>query len=195
VIIQKVRTFRSILAGKLWVQAQRFSKQLTVDPGVRVVGLPHIRTVKSATIELGSGVTLNSFRRGYHAGMFGPVVLIADRPGAVISVGRDSRINGAIIHAQDSVLIGARVLMAAQALVIDSNGHPVHPVENRLSHRDKPRPVVIEDDVWVGIGAVILPGAKIGRGSVIGANAVVTGTIPPNTIVRAEVSRHAISAP
>jgi acetyltransferase-like isoleucine patch superfamily enzyme len=42
---------------------------------------------------------------------------------------------------------------------------------------------VIEDDVWVGAGAVILPGVTIGRGAIVGAGAVVTRDVPPFAIV------------
>jgi galactoside O-acetyltransferase len=43
-------------------------------------------------------------------------------------------------------------------------------------------PVVIEDDAWIGGGAVIAPGVTIGKGSVIGAGSVVTKDIPANVI-------------
>lgn len=43
-------------------------------------------------------------------------------------------------------------------------------------------PVVIEDDVWIGGGVIILPGVVIGKGSVIGAGSVVTRSIPPNCV-------------
>lgn len=39
--------------------------------------------------------------------------------------------------------------------------------------------VIIEDDVWVGAGAIILKGVTIGKGSIIGAGSVVTRSIPP----------------
>ena len=42
--------------------------------------------------------------------------------------------------------------------------------------------IVIEDDVWLGMGAKVMDGVCIGRGSVIGAGAVVTGDIPPYSI-------------
>ena len=45
------------------------------------------------------------------------------------------------------------------------------------------RPIVIEDKVWIGIGATVLPGVHIGYGSIIGANSVVTHDVPPMTIV------------
>ncbi len=43
-------------------------------------------------------------------------------------------------------------------------------------------PVVIEDDVWIGMGVKVLPGVRIGTGSIIGAGAVVAGDIPPYAI-------------
>ena len=46
-----------------------------------------------------------------------------------------------------------------------------------------PGPVVIEDDVWVGVNAVIMPGVTIGRGAIVGANAVVTKSVEPYAIV------------
>ena len=44
-------------------------------------------------------------------------------------------------------------------------------------------PIVIEDDAWLGTGAIILPNVKIGRGSVVGAQSLVTKDVPPFTIV------------
>jgi acetyltransferase-like isoleucine patch superfamily enzyme len=51
--------------------------------------------------------------------------------------------------------------------------------EQPLSSRG---PIVIEDDVWLGYGVVVLSGARIGRGAVIGANSVVSGAIPPGAV-------------
>lgn len=44
-------------------------------------------------------------------------------------------------------------------------------------------PIEIEDDVWIGVNAVILPGVKIGKGAIIGANAVVTKDVAPFSLV------------
>ncbi len=43
-------------------------------------------------------------------------------------------------------------------------------------------PAIVEDDVWIGTNAVILPGVRLGKGAVIGAGAVVTKNIPPYAI-------------
>jgi len=47
----------------------------------------------------------------------------------------------------------------------------------------EPKPVVIEDDVWIAARSIILPGVTIGKGAVIAAGAVVTKDVPPYTVV------------
>jgi galactoside O-acetyltransferase len=44
-------------------------------------------------------------------------------------------------------------------------------------------PIEIEDDVWIGAGAIVLPGVTVGRGAVIGAGAVVTRSVEALSIV------------
>lgn len=61
---------------------------------------------------------------------------------------------------------------------------PTHPVEP-TPRRDKlegARPIVIGDNVWIGGGAIVLPGVTIGDNSVIGAGAVVTRDVPANVV-------------
>jgi acetyltransferase-like isoleucine patch superfamily enzyme len=82
--------------------------------------------------------------------------------------------------------IGNRVSIATNVtLVADSN-----PNNSRLAsephvaaHLVVTAPVVIEDDVWLGTNAVVLPGVTVGRGSIVGAGAVVTADVPPFSVV------------
>ncbi|RBY96392.1 sugar O-acetyltransferase [Blastococcus sp. TF02-8] len=76
----------------------------------------------------------------------------------------------------DRVLIGPRVTLSTA-------GHPVEPDErfDALTHA----PIVIEDDVWIGAAATVTPGVTIGRGSVVGAGAVVARDVPPMSVVTA----------
>ena len=78
------------------------------------------------------------------------------------------------------VYIGNHVMIAPN-VVITATGHPIHP-DVRRDGRQFSLPVHIEDDVWIGAGAIILPGVTIGRNSVIGAGSVVTRDIPPNVV-------------
>jgi len=88
------------------------------------------------------------------------------------------------------VRIGAGCVGAA-GLYVSSGWHefrraPALPVrlQDRLKARDGlvSRPVVIGDDCWLGINVAIMPGVEIGRGCVVGANAVVTRDLPPYSI-------------
>lgn len=62
---------------------------------------------------------------------------------------------------------------------------PTHPVEPgpRRDKLEAAQPISIADNVWIGGGAVILPGVTVGENSVVGAGAVVTRDVPPNTVV------------
>ena len=50
-------------------------------------------------------------------------------------------------------------------------------------------PVTIEDDAWIGAGVVVMPGVRIGRGAVVGANSVVNADVAPLTVVAGQPAR------
>jgi len=81
------------------------------------------------------------------------------------------------------IRIGNNVLIAAGVRMITRKhgfGDLSHPMA-RQGYTNAP--IVVEDDVWIGFGAVILPGVTIGKGSIVGSNAVVTRDVDPFTIV------------
>lgn len=159
-------------------------KGLTIGDGVFFKGWPIIDTSNGGTINIGKGVTINSSNYGYHVNMYSPVKLMADRKGATIRIGDNTRIHGSCIHAYNSVLIGKNCLIAANSQIVDCNGHELSfgNVENRINTSSNGRPVIIEDCVWVGTNSIVLPGVRIGRGSVIAAGSVVVKDIPPMVI-------------
>lgn len=69
---------------------------------------------------------------------------------------------------------------------MDSNGHEAlmdNPSE-RIKSQDKPKPIVIDDNVWMGYNSIILKGVTIGEGSIVSAGSVVMDNVPPHSIVR-----------
>lgn len=78
------------------------------------------------------------------------------------------------------IRIGNNVLFAPN-VVITTTGHAINPHLRRQTVQFS-QPVVIEDNVWVGSGSVILPGVHIGENSVIGAGSVVTKDIPADVV-------------
>jgi len=80
-----------------------------------------------------------------------------------------------------SVTIGRDVMFASKVQLITAT-HPLdHKFRNELWELGKP--ITIGDEVWVGAGAIILPGVSVGARTVIGAGAIVTKDVPPDTVV------------
>lgn len=77
------------------------------------------------------------------------------------------------------ITLGEKVLVGPKVNIITINHDP--DPENRSATYG--RPVIIEDKVWIGINATILPGVRIGYGAIIGANSVVTKDVPAMTVV------------
>ncbi|HWU33252.1 MAG TPA: sugar O-acetyltransferase, partial [Marmoricola sp.] len=78
------------------------------------------------------------------------------------------------------ITIGDRTMIAPNVTFI-TLGHPVDPEERRIWLTGAP--IVVEENVWIGAGATILPGVKIGKDSVVAAGTVVTEDVPPSSLV------------
>jgi Acetyltransferase (isoleucine patch superfamily) len=78
------------------------------------------------------------------------------------------------------ITIGNDVMIAAHTIISSQTHDPNAPLFRETQIM---KPVVIEDNVWIGSGAIILPGVHIGTGSVIGAGSVVTKDVPPGSVV------------
>ncbi|MGG0825071.1 sugar O-acetyltransferase [Paenibacillus turicensis] len=101
--------------------------------------------------------------------------------GSNTTVGSNVYINFNLTIIDDyKVTIGNNVMFGPNVTIAVTN-HPVHP-DLRREGDMYALPVVIEDHVWIGSGAIILPGVTIGKGCVIGAGAIVTKDIPANVI-------------
>ena len=112
--------------------------------------------------------------------------LITTRPEAVIHVGRHARLNGCTIVAADRVDVGADCVLGS-CEVRDHLPYSESPEDRRRPGRAQP--VVIEDNVWIGGQVSVLPGARIGRDTVVGIHAVVFDDIPPGVIVGGNPAR------
>lgn len=123
-------------------------------------------------------------------------------PQGVVEVGSGSILVGAVFMCAEHISIGERVIVSYHVTIADSDFHPTDPVARRAdaianapygdrSHRPaiESGPVVIEDDVWIGIGAIILKGVHIGRGARIEAGSVVTRNVACGATVRGNPAR------
>lgn len=159
-------------------------KGLTLSPGLNLAGMPIVDIRNGGKVVISNNVTLTSENKGYHLNMHSPVKIYADRPGALIKIGDNTRIHGACIHAHKKILIGKNCLIAGNTQIMDSSGHELsfdYP-ENRINTSGSAKPVIIEDNVWIGANCIILPDVIIGQGSVVAAGSIVTKEIPSMVI-------------
>ena len=165
----------------LWLSTK---SNVNVEGKLRLNGKPLIDIQEGSFLFIGKRVTLNSRNRGYHINMHSPVKLFADRQGAEIRIGDDTRIHGSCLHSYQSIVVGKNCLIAANCQIFDGNGHDLSfpLVENRINTKGISKPIIIEDNVWIGANSIILPGVTIGQGSVISANSVVTKDIPKMSV-------------
>lgn len=138
-------------------------------------------SVRGSRIVVGEGAVIDAFVKIKPAGGGGDVEIGA---GAVIN-------SGCVLYSGNGILIGANVLIAANCTLA--------PVDHEFADPDRPireqgfRPsrggIEIGADVWIGANAVLLDGARIGTGSVVGAGSLVRGALPPFCIARGVPAR------
>jgi acetyltransferase-like isoleucine patch superfamily enzyme len=90
---------------------------------------------------------------------------------------------GCTLYASHRLEIGADCMLAADCYIGGGRYDPYGRIDVPLARQQLPRHgVVIEDDCWLGAGVVVVDGVRIGRGSVVGAGAVVTRDLEPFAI-------------
>jgi acetyltransferase-like isoleucine patch superfamily enzyme len=111
-------------------------------------------------------------------------------PGIKISPGTNIEIGdhvdlawGVLITTRGGVKIGDRTLVGYGTKIISSNHKIPEGHEKIFFSGNEPKPVNIQNDVWIGANCVILPGVIIGEGAVVAANSVVTRNVEPFSIV------------
>jgi acetyltransferase-like isoleucine patch superfamily enzyme len=107
--------------------------------------------------------------------------------GGKVTMGGNSFTAGEnMIVAKESVRIGKDCAIAWGVTICD---HDFHKLYKNGVQRVETAPVVIEDNVWIGMNATILKGVTVGTGAVIGAGAVVTRNVPARSIVAGNPGR------
>ncbi|HEV2034864.1 MAG TPA: acyltransferase [Candidatus Dormibacteraeota bacterium] len=113
--------------------------------------------------------------------------------GGRLEIGHQVFVNyGSSISAHKLVTIGNGCLIGQYTIIMDCDYHSLGGADGH----GEPRPIVIEEGVWLGARTIVLKGVRIGRGSVIAAGSVVTRDIPPGVVaggVPARVIRHLAS--
>lgn len=161
-----------------------------IEHGVRIRFASNVAL--GSRVYLDQGVYLHACPKGIEIGdrslvMHGAVLHVynfRDLPNSGIRIGRDCLIGEySVIRGQGGVRLGDRVFTSPMVQIVavdhifDDPNRPF--TEQGISARG----ITIEDDVWIGSGAVITDGVTVGRGAVVAAGAVVVRDVAPNTLV------------
>lgn len=148
-----------------------------IEDNVQFRGLIFIRNRGVLNIKKGS--VINSSRRINPAGLSG-CTTITVQEGATLEIGEYSGISNSTIYCSTNIRIGSFVMIGVDCRIYDWDFHPVSHLDRRnpLQPNIKTAPVLIDDDVFIGAGCLILKGVKIGQGAIIGSGSVVTKNVP-----------------
>ena len=155
-------------------------RTLFIFPNARIIRFPiDIRGKKFIQVS-----------KGFTTGVGCRIEAYPETDKKVLFFGENFQMNDyAHITAMQSVKIGNNVLLASKIYISDCS-HGTYSGNENDSHpdsipHDRPlssKPVVIEDNVWLGEFVSVLPGVTIGKGSIVGANSVVSKNLPPYVI-------------
>lgn len=90
------------------------------------------------------------------------------------------------------IRLGSHVQVAGGVSFRDSGGHPADPEQRKTGappDEADVKPIIVGDNAWIGAGVLVLPGSEIGEGSIVAARSVVSGIVPPYTVVAGNPAR------
>lgn len=100
--------------------------------------------------------------------------------GANLRIGKGVFINSGVMFTDlGGITLADNVLVGPNATIISVN----HPLDPQRRHEVEMKPVLIDENAWLGANATILPGVTVGKNAVVAAGAVVTKDVPANTVV------------
>ncbi len=147
----------------------RLGSGVYLDEGVYLHACPQGITIGAGTFIMHNAVLhVYNFRNLPHSG---------------ITIGRDSLVGElSVIRGQGGVTIGDRVYLSPLVQILAVNHVFADPDRPFVDQGITAEGIVVEDDVWIGGGAIITDGVHVGHGSVIAGGAVVTQDVPPHSI-------------
>lgn len=148
-----------------------------------VHGRLYINLFPSAEVKIGDNLYFSS---GWNIN-----ALCSNRRGAVyatggakIRIGDNVGMSSTVLWAHESITVGNNVKIGGNCILIDTDAYNKDYIIRRGQHTDwgVSSPIVIEDDVFIGVNCIVLKGVTIGARSIVAAGSVVSTNIPPDCI-------------
>jgi acetyltransferase-like isoleucine patch superfamily enzyme len=173
----------SLSVGKITTKISKllYGKRLNIGSSFQIWGKIRFLILGSGTITIGNNFHAVSSRKRSVITLFTPChISIIDN--AIINIGNNVSLNGTTITSRNKVCIGDNAQIGPNTIIIDNDGHPIWPPEDRWAKKGPSAPIIIQNDVWIGMNCIILKGVTIGYGSVIAAGSIVIKDVEPNSL-------------
>lgn len=160
----------------LMMRTRCYMRHVDLGLNCKFYGKTFIQRAINSRIVIGDDCHFRSKHLSALLGINHPCIVATIVPEAVIKIGNHCGFSGTTITAFTSIEIGNNVRCATNTTICDSDWHLDDP-------RTTPsKPIIIEDNVWLGYNVTVWKGVTIGKNSIIGANSLVTKDIPANVI-------------
>lgn len=146
-------------------------------------GKLYINLFSTAKVKIGDNL--------YFSSGWGINALCANKRGMIyatenarITIGNNVGMSSTVLWAHESITIGDHVKIGGNSILIDTDSHNMDYLVRRGQYTDwgVSKPIIIEDDVFIGVNCIILKGVTIGARSIIAAGSVVTKSIPADCV-------------
>ena len=178
----------------------KFSK-VKSGKNLKLKGFSFIYNKKGAKLSIGNNCTVKSSFFSNLVGLYQSSIIVTRSKDAVITIGDNVGMSGVTVYARKGISIGDNTCIGGNVKILDNDFHPVdYEKRNELLMGKAPesgeraewigaKPVVIGKNCFIGCNALILKGAKLGDGCVVGAGSVVTGEFPPMSVIAGNPAR------
>lgn len=168
-------------------------------PGLLLKGVPVIFNRRGAVLTLGRNVTIKSSFLSNLVGLYSRTIIVTRAPGAVIEIGDNVGISGAVLYARKGIYIGENTAVGGNCKILDNDFHPIEAEERLRLLNDRhggdasdlipAKEIRIGRNCFIGCNTIILKGTVLGDGCVVGAGAVVSGRFGDNCVIAGNPAR------
>lgn len=162
--------FTSVMKFICFLQGIHISKKCNFN------GRTYFKRGSNCSIKIGDNCTFLSRSVSNLIGINRPCIISSIGNNSEIKIGKNCGFSGTVIGCFDKIVLGDNVRCGANTLITDSDWH----LED--SRVNAPRPIIIYNNVWLGVNVTVLKGVTIGENSIIGAGSIVSSDIPSNVI-------------
>jgi len=149
---------------------------IKIDKKCRFIGVPILKKKPDSMIKIGKYCKFNSSSKGNLIGINHPCILTTLSSTAEIIIENKCGFSGVTIASNKRIIIKSKSRIGANVIITDTDWHEDD------KRADISKEVILEENVWIGVNAIILKGVRIGKNSFIGANSVVTKSVPANVV-------------